>query len=530
MNLTELLNKAQFFLDSQDYIEAKKYFKKIQKKLPTDTNILNTLAFIEITLDNKNIAADLMKRSLMINPNQPQIQSNLGTYYLEKNKLEDSLESFEKAILLQPDNSFYFSNKAKVLGEMLDFNNAINFYRKAIKLNKNNFSAYFNSAVLLNKNARYFEAINVLDELVKINSNLPETYYSLAITYENLCQPDKAIDNYLKVLTYEGNHKADEVSLFKEENYIETHFNLSLLYLNKKFFMKGWQEYEYRDAVIKPPEFIKKIKKPLNISFKDNLLIWGEQGVGDQIIYSSMLKELDYSNITLAIDQRLIPIYKRSFSKINLVDLKSLISNPIEFDAHIPLASLGKYFRPDEKSFRNQPTSFLKPDIKKVNFYKNLLSSKKIKCGISWRSKNEKIGQETSLSLSQLLPILTNNKLEFVDLQYGDNESEKKQLFESHNVDFINTDLDKFNNLDDLIALIDACDLVITSSNVTAHFAGSIGKKTYLMVSNNIGNIWYWHDEKSSCWYPSIKIYRQTKPGDWSSTIKKIDKEIRVNF
>jgi ADP-heptose:LPS heptosyltransferase len=120
------------------------------------------------------------------------------------------------------------------------------------------------------------------------------------------------------------------------------------------------------------------------------------------------------------------------------------------------------------------------------------------------------------------------NDIEFVDLQYGENTEEKKRVKSQFGVDILSLDsIDKFNDIDGLAALINACDFVITSSNVTAHIAGAIGKKTFLLCPFNLGKIWYWHNStKKSLWYPSVSIYRQDKNGDWTPAMLEIKKDI----
>ena len=125
--------------------------------------------------------------------------------------------------------------------------------------------------------------------------------------------------------------------------------------------------------------------------------------------------------------------------------------------------------------------------------------------------------------MSQLEPILGNPKLEFVNLQYGEIDSdlqdvEKKFDKKIHQV----KNIDLFNDIDSLLALIDACDIIITTSNATAHLAGSIGKRGCVLVPFSQGKIWYWHlNDDFSFWYPSLKIFYQTDRHDWSDTIKQ---------
>ena len=78
-----------------------------------------------------------------------------------------------------------------------------------------------------------------------------------------------------------------------------------------------------------------------------------------------------------------------------------------------------------------------------------------------------------------------------------------------------------------MASLIDACDFIVTISNVTAHIAGALGKKVFLMVPYNKGKIWYWHDGlKTSLWYPSIQIFTQTETGEWLKPMSDIKEQL----
>jgi hypothetical protein len=110
-------------------------------------------------------------------------------------------------------------------------------------------------------------------------------------------------------------------------------------------------------------------------------------------------------------------------------------------------------------------------------------------------------------------------------------QEEKDRIKSQFGTDIISVDfIDKFNDIDGLAALVNTCDFIITTSNVTAHIAGALGKKTFLLVPFNQGRIWYWHDSiNKSLWYPSINIYRQTESGDWIAPIMEIKKDIEFN-
>ena len=153
-------------------------------------------------------------------------------------------------------------------------------------------------------------------------------------------------------------------------------------------------------------------------------------------------------------------------------------------------------------------------------------------CGISWLSKNKDIGKEKSLYLNQLLPILRNQNATFVNLQYGNVSDEIKEILDSYGIEIKSiSDIDNFNDLDGLASLVDACDYVITASNVTAHIAGALNKKTFLILPFSRGKIWYWGESTDrSLWYPSIEIFRCPGLGLWDIPINNLSKKLKFLY
>ena len=95
-------------------------------------------------------------------------------------------------------------------------------------------------------------------------------------------------------------------------------------------------------------------------------------------------------------------------------------------------------------------------------------------------------------------------------------------------IDIINLkDVDIFNDIDSLFSLVDACDFVVTSSNVTVHISGSLGKKSYLLIPNGNSKLWYWHDKHTrSIWYPSVQIFTQLANSDWEKPLTDVYEKI----
>jgi len=154
-----------------------------------------------------------------------------------------------------------------------------------------------------------------------------------------------------------------------------------------------------------------------------------------------------------------------------------------------------------------------------------LSKNKKIKIGLSWRTIGDRNLMRT-ISLDQMSKLLTCKDFDFINLQYGDSFKERKLFKEKFHREIIDFDtIDLTNDFEKLSALIKSCDLIITISNVTAHFAGSIGKKTWVIVPLNTQ--WHWfHERINSIWYPNVKLFRQTDYGSWNNIINIMHNEI----
>jgi hypothetical protein len=186
-------------------------------------------------------------------------------------------------------------------------------------------------------------------------------------------------------------------------------------------------------------------------------------------------------------------------------------------------------------SFKNSRPYLIADKIRSENIKKSILEKegKKIICGITWKSDNSKIGKNKSLKLNDLLPILLKNNIQFVNLQYGDVEEEIKIFNENNDVNIINySEIDNFNDIDGHASLIEACDILVMSSNSSAHLAGALGKKTHLLVPSRRDALWYWSNNNNSknLWYPSINIYQQSTPGEWKDEIFQINSNIQMSF
>ena len=264
------------------------------------------------------------------------------------------------------------------------------------------------------------------------------------------------------------------------------------------------------------------------------LLVLPEQGLGDQIFYGGMLADLESAGVDclVCVEDRLVELFRRSFPKLIFAtpaQLTGLHGRENRFGAQITMASLGRWLRTSEQDFKKISSPFLHCDKSRATTLRRQLKKpNRLLVGLSWQSLRTEQGASKSCSLSQLLPVLKSENIDFIDLQYGDTNEERSLLKASEGVEIQRLDtIDNKLDIDGLAALVDACDIVLTVSNTTAHLSAALGKPTLVLLPWHTP-LWYWHlNSMDSRWYPSAVLLRQGTSGDWSEPVAQAAKIIQ---
>lgn len=457
--------------------------------------------------------ADLLLGQILKNrPTHSEALSLSGVIAAKQNNYELALELMSDALRANKRNGIAHSNMGNILLALNRTHEAIEAYRLAIKVMPTYAEAHGNLGNALQVCKRYSEAIEVYREAIKIDPHNAEFMVSLGNAYLRTNRTNLASAAY-------------DVAIVNNPSNAKAHFFRALAQLQIKNFQEGWQEYEWRWASGELDSLPLRSSRPVwnGEKFEGSLLIWAEQGLGDQILYASIFSDLINfpQKIIISVNKKLLPIYQRSFPLFQVIDSNDLIPEE-SYDYHLPVASLGKFFRTQLVDFKRDAQGYLAPNPDLINVDSLRDCKKSILCGLSWKSSNENFGTEKSVGLMDLSEILMLDKLEFINLQYGNISSEIKVVKDQMGIDIISPkDINLHDELDKLLNLIKNCDVILTISNSTAHMAGALGKEVLLLLPYSVGAIWYWHDiESVSLWYPSVRIFKQEKQGDWSAPIK----------
>ena len=321
-------------------------------------------------------------------------------------------------------------------------------------------------------------------------------------------------------------------------------WNYALFCLNCGLFEKGWKMYDHglRVPAAGPQKWQRALPKYFTSSQlevyrggKKRVLILGEQGIGDTMMFATLLSgaRKSFEHIYFAPGDRLSSIYERSLGKITgitLVDDKKLKyeSNEIlsQIDAQLPIEA-SKFVNEDPLKWRELfGDQLLKADAENTKMLREKyvsMSGKNKLVGISWTGGGvKKRIKMKSVSLDYLLPILTLDDYGFVSLQYGNDEPMIKRLNKLKGTSLISdSSVNPFNDMDLWLSQVDACDYVISIANTTIHGAGGLGKPTACLLSKHYD--WRWtHQEiyDKSYWYSSVDVFRQASDGDWKKAIQ----------
>ena len=474
------LNLGRIFSKTGDHKSAIKHLNQSIKTEPNSETAHYLLGNSQMEEGQLEAALESCRTSLKIKPEWAGVINLMGIIQKKRGCLDAALENFEKAVCIDPDLDSAFNNMGATQYELGNLDAAIESHKRAAEINPE-YAIY---------------------------------QYNLASMQQHSGDFEAALENYEKAL--------EKDPLSKKVN-----FHQSLTYLANEDFKNGWAKYEWRWTAKDNMNFLPSIKEIWQPGIKKRVLLWAEQGLGDEIMYASIISELHAlcSKLIVQIDERLIPLFQRSFPDDIDFRSKDKRVSETEYDEHVPIGSLPKYFRQNIKSFKYASRGWLTACKFKTNSLRDKLieDGSEVLIGISWHSTVPRIGAEAKVvSLVELAKKLHGPKIKLVNLQYGDVSEEFIYLKEKTNIEVVQLhEIDNKNDVDGLAALIMACDRIVSISNLTIHLAGALGKQSDVMLA--FSSDWRWgKGQDSTYWYDSVRLHRQTKINGWTEVIEQL--------
>lgn len=501
---------------------------------------------------NLDMAEMLGQHLLVSSPENVPLLKLLGLINLQRGNLEKALRFYDKLIALGSTDMDVYHGHAAVLYSLQRHDEALIACEKALACNPDNAEVYNTRATILRSQEKYEEALEDSRKAVALNPDFAVGYNALGITQTALRQFDDAIVSLTKAIAmnpdfapaysnrgkaYQGVGKYDAAltdyghAIALNPYYADAYWNKSLIRLLQGEYEEGWKLYEWRwkRSQIDKKE-IRTFKKPL-WSGKESLagktvLIHSEQGLGDCIQfcrYIPMIEALGARIIMEVHSAALMKLFSAAFTNARII----LRGNQLpEYDFYCPLMSLPLAFGTNATSIPAPiPYLYASPDRNK--FWQDRLGKKsKPRIGLVWSGATQnKSGHYRSMPLSLLAAGLDYKRYDFFALQTEIREGDKTVLASSRILSLA-AELKDFM---DTASVISEMDLVITIDTSVAHLAGALGKPTWVLLAFAPDFRWLLNRENSP-WYPTAKLFRQQKPDDWESVIKKIKEELDADF
>ena len=470
-------------------------------------------------------AERMCKQILRYNSQNAEAFHFLGIIACQTGKFPVAVDLIIHAIDIDSKQSSFYYSLANALRKQGKFMEAIEAYQKAIRIQPNYVDAYNNLGVVLIDHEKLEESVQIYQKTLEIQPNYADAYNNLG----NALREQGKLEESIRIF---------QKAIYIQPNYAEAHNNLAMTLLLKGDFKNGWKQYEWRrqcdNFAFEKRDFPQPFWEGTDPKDK-SILVWTEQGIGDEIMFSSILPDLLNRNASVIVesDTRMVSLFQRSFPKIRFIPRQNppnsqLLNTTVDYQT--PIGSLGKWFRTDKNSFILNRNTYLRACPKKTSEIRKKyqeLAKEKILIGISWKSTG--INQRQTYSkkkkstlLEHWQPVLAQRNYYFINLQYGNVKQELNE-FQKHNNLKIHQDdeIDSLNSLDDFAAQISALDLVISTSNTTVHLAGALGKQVWTLLPHIPD--WRWTLEREdTLWYPKMRLFRQHRIGDWSDVFQQV--------
>jgi Flp pilus assembly protein TadD/ADP-heptose:LPS heptosyltransferase len=474
---------------------------------------------------------------------------------------EAAAKAFRRALLKHPGNLEALVGLGSALRGLNRFEEAEKYCRRALAIRPYQPEALRTLGGLLQLQGRYDDALAVADAAIAARPGCGEAWLTRGDSLANSGRHEEALQSYAKALdsgeaTFDALVRtgmmhgalgrpdaaleAFDAALALDPESAPPRYQRGVLLLQLRKFAAGWSDYEAR---WRSPRFVAASRGTVpealvpilrtGVSAADlagrRILLIGEQGVGDQLMFASMIPDLarTAASVVCVCEARLIGLFSGSFENVSFLDPTRAQVDTEAVDMLLAMGSLGSAFRREAQDFPG--TAFLRSgDDVRARWAARLTGAEKpLRIGLSWRGGTPATRRQArSLSLEQLRPILDLPDCEFISLQYGDVAGEIAAFNAGRQNPirvFPPEDLHDFEDLAGLVANLDA---VVSVQTAVVHLAGGLGTTCLTLIPHNPE--WrYMREGARMPWYGSVQLFRQPEPGNWDPVIDEIAAALR---
>jgi len=537
-----LHRKASCLRERREFAEALRLCDAVLATQPNQASILFEKGLILSQGGDHTAAIVAFERAGALGHLVHACHYNIGNCLKHGARLQDALVAYQHAIALRADYVEAFNNLGDVLRLLHRPAEALAAFERAIAINPDFADALINRAETLLDLDRTAEASAAYDHVMATCPNSADLFNSLGNTSHAMGRYDEALAWYGKALSANPKHihamintgtTLQTTARYQEAlerfaqavaikpDFAEAHLNAARCRLEAGDLEGGWPLYEWRWKTAQGLPNCRSFQQPLWLGDGDiagtTVLVWSEQGFGD------MLQSARYAPLLAARGARVILQVPAALQRLfaRMTGIAEVIASGADlpaFDLHCPMMSLPLAFKTTLETIPAK-IPYLHADGERVALWRDRLAGLPgLKVGLIWAGSNRYLlDKRRSMALAQMAPLGTVRDVTYLSLQKDGPAQQAQQPPAGLTLHDWTAELADF---DDTAALITALDLVISVDTAVVHLTGGLGKPVWVL--DRYDRDWRWlNGRDDSPWYPSLRLFRQDRPGDWAGVVER---------
>ncbi|MBO9560004.1 MAG: tetratricopeptide repeat protein [Caulobacter sp.] len=534
LDMVQLLNGAIWALRARDYGRGEQLALAALGRDERQGIAWHVLGVSREKLGDFGSSMRCYEAALKLLPDHGPVAGDLGRLAFRLGLPDLAAQFFTHFLDSRPGDLEAINNLACALGEAHRYDEAIQILRTALVANPEAAGLWNTLGAVLVSRGDGATALTFFDEALRLQPTYGKAYHNRAFARLDLGDSAGALEDCEAALRHGEGGDANDLATMRFAR------STALLALGR--LREGWEAYEARLSpdLLQVANFVvpKPRWTPGDSLAGKRLLVCGEQGLGDEVLFANVLRDTiaaigDESLLSVVVEYRLVPLFKRSFPRASVTAHRTVphegrlywsapdIEDWSAIDLWTPMASLLTVFRASQAAFPREP-GFLVADPERVAYWRDQLTAAPgRKVGVLWKSLSLQAERGRQFSpFAQWRPILETPGITFVNLQYGDCEPEIAYAREQFGVEIWRPPgVDLKYDLDDVAALCRAMDLVIGFSNATFNLAGACGAPAWLLTG---AAAWTRLGAKDYPWYPQVRVFAPPDYNDWSGVMGEV--------
>jgi tetratricopeptide (TPR) repeat protein len=518
-HLQALLNLGRLVLDRRSLDEALRLAERAVLVSHGSAAAHRLLANAHELKGNLRQARHSYQQAWSIDPNDAASCSHLGLAALDTGDTQEAMTYLRRAATIAPRDADVLANLARGAFHADCIDEGTQAARTAIEIAPAHIGALVNLAALERLRGRFDDAERHCETALVAAPTSRQARLTLSIALMEMGRHEEA------------EHALDAL-LAADHGDAQAHWNRAISRLSRGHLDSGWKAFEWRWR-LPAAEPAQPCSAPewTGTSLQGKRIhVWPEQGLGDQILFASMIPDLlaQQARVTLECDARLWGLYRRAFPGVRLIPPGGTVeaTSADAPDYQLPLGSLPQYLRPSLAAFAQTQPYLAAEDERRAHWniwLRELGTGRKI--GISWRSHN--LQGERALACSRLeqwRPILERTDVRFVCMQYGDCTAEVDDFQQRFGARLhLPPQLDQRNDFDGIAALATELDLVISAPTTFSLLTGALGVPTWQLTS---GIDWHGLNQPRLPWQPSVRRFHKPWDRNWDDELALVAAEL----